>query len=242
VPPGTTEAATPPAPQPGISGVELARRLWTGAFRGLISTHSLADPGYPFGSVVPFCLDAGGLPILLLSPLAQHSRNLAADPRCALTVHDAEADDVQRSARLTCPADCSPLPAEDAAAARRYLRYFPHTRGYFESLGFRFYRLVPRRFHFNGGFATARWLGTERVLAARGFDELTESDLVEHVERRHPRTLHTCWRAGTHDEVRVAGIDPWGLDLGRGERLQRLHFQQPIATVSDVDASLRSLT
>jgi putative heme iron utilization protein len=213
------------------------------SYRGVISTHSLAEPGYPFGSIVPFCLDAHGLPILLLSPLAQHCRNLAADPRCALTVHDAEPDDVQRSARLTCLADGAPLPTEDAAAARRYLRYFPHTRGYFESLGFRFYRLIPRRFHFNGGFATARWLGTERVLCGPGFDEATEAGLIEQVERQHPLILETCVRAApaSQEPVRVAGIDPWGLDLRRGERLRRRHFPQPIATAADVDAFLRAL-
>lgn len=53
---------------------------------GVLSTHSQAHPGYPFGSVVPYCLDNVGFPLLLLSHLAQHTRNLMAEPRCALTL------------------------------------------------------------------------------------------------------------------------------------------------------------
>lgn len=243
MPRGRPEATDAPPPEPAVSGFELARRLWAGSFRGLISTHSLAEPGYPFGSVVPFCLDAQGLPILLLSPLAQHCRNLTADPRCALTVHDADPDDVQQSLRLTALADCARLPAEDAAAARRYLRYFPHTRDYFESLGFRFYRLVPRRLHFNGGFATARWLGVERILSVQGFDQASEAELIEQIERHYPLVLETFLPAvpASQEPVRVVGIDPWGLDLRRGERLRRLPFPEPIAAAAEVDSFLRAL-
>jgi len=243
MPPVIVEATAAPAPDPGVSGSERARRLWTGSFRGVISTHSQAEPGYPFGSVVPFCLDAGGLPILLFSHLAQHSRNLGADARCALTLYDTKAQDVHQSTRLTCLGDCSLLPAEDRAAATRYFRYFPRARGYFEELDFRLYRLVPLRFHFNGGFATARWLGTERILAAATFDETAESDLIEHVERRHPLVLQTHFRRARTDQdpVRVAGIDPLGLDLRRGERLRRLHAPQPMASPSDLDTFLRTL-
>lgn len=63
-----------------------AQSLWAGRFQGVLSTHSQAHPGYPFGSVVPYCLDNVGFPLLLLSHLAQHTRNLMAEPRCALTL------------------------------------------------------------------------------------------------------------------------------------------------------------
>jgi putative heme iron utilization protein len=63
-----------------------ARRLLLAAKAGVLSTLSLDVPGFPFGSVVPYCLDRGGLPLILVADIAQHTRNLLADPRASLTV------------------------------------------------------------------------------------------------------------------------------------------------------------
>ncbi len=241
MPPAIPEAIAAPAPAPELSGIERARRLWTGRFRGVISTHSRAEPGYPFGSVVPFCLDAGGLPVFLFSHLAQHTQNLEADPRCALTLHEMRGADVSQSTRLTAIGECSRLSAEESiAAGARYFRYFPRGRAYFEALNFHLYRLVPSRFHFNGGFASARWLGTERILPTQGFDEGTEAALIVHLEQTHAGILQAGLRrrrAARHP-LRVAGVDPSGLDLGAGDRLRRLHFPRSACSPAEVDALL----
>ena len=156
---------------------EAPRQLWAGRFQAVLSTQSQAESGYPFGSVVPYCLDHQGLPLLLLSHLAQHTKNLSEDPRCALTLCEAT-DDVQQSERLTCVADCSGVGPDDVSAHRRFFRYYPDSRVYHEQLNFRLYRLEPKRFHYNGGFATARWLGCERILRPSPFSE-HETDLTE---------------------------------------------------------------
>ncbi|KAF2302907.1 hypothetical protein GH714_010923 [Hevea brasiliensis] len=44
--------------------------------------------GYPFGSLVDFAPDSMGHPLFSFSPLAIHSRNLLADPRCTLVVQE----------------------------------------------------------------------------------------------------------------------------------------------------------
>ena len=72
-----------------------ARQLLLKEYRGVLSTHSQAMPGFPFGSVVPYCLDARGWPLLLISRIAQHTRNLKADARCSLLVGERAAEDVQ---------------------------------------------------------------------------------------------------------------------------------------------------
>jgi putative heme iron utilization protein len=63
-----------------------ARSLLLAAKAGILSTLSLDVPGFPFGSVVPYCLDRGGVPLILIADIAQHTRNLLADPRVSLTV------------------------------------------------------------------------------------------------------------------------------------------------------------
>lgn len=92
-----------------------ARRLWAGSWSGVIGTHAADHPGYPFGSVVPFVLGEDGQPLLLLSPLSQHTRNIERDRRCSLTIAEAGTGDVQQLARLTAIGEVRRL---DALATR----------------------------------------------------------------------------------------------------------------------------
>lgn len=107
-----------------------ARELLLKEYRGVLSTHSKSMPGFPFGSVVPYCLDAEGHPLILISRIAQHTHNLLKDPKCSLLVGEREAEDVQAVGRLTLMAEARKLTDEAAidAAAARYYRYFPSRR------------------------------------------------------------------------------------------------------------------
>jgi putative heme iron utilization protein len=233
----------PAKSQPAEIRFEEPRRLWEGSFRAVLSTHSQAEPGYPFGSVVPYCLDGGGRPILLLSHLAQHCRNLDTDPHCAFTVFEQTQGDLQQSERLTCLADCSRIAPEAPAVAQRYFRYFPKTQVYFEQLGFRFYRLIPRRFHYNGGFATARWLGPERILRPSTLDQRAQADTCSDLERTHQPLLRSWIPASEdgEDALHVAGADQRGLDLRRGDQLTRIFFPHPMDTPAQIADYLEGL-
>ena len=78
-----------------------ARTLLLSQRHGVLATMSLELPGYPFGSITPYTLDHAGAPLILISTLAQHTRNIWADNKVSLTVHDAANPDVQAAARLT---------------------------------------------------------------------------------------------------------------------------------------------
>ena len=91
------------------------RQLLLNSYQGVISTHSQYMAGYPFGSVVPFCLDGDGHAIILISDLAQHTKNLKADAHCSLLVLG-EGDDVQTAARLTLMANAQPVISDDVDA------------------------------------------------------------------------------------------------------------------------------
>ena len=62
------------------------QQLLRHSYQGVLSTHSVQLQGYPFGSVVPFCLDKQGRVVVLISDLAQHTKNLKQDSRCSLLV------------------------------------------------------------------------------------------------------------------------------------------------------------
>jgi len=217
-----------------------ARNLWCGAYQGLLSTHSAAHPGYPFGSVVPYCLDREGLPLLLLSHLAQHSKNLAVDSRCGLLLSESGAGDVQQQVRLSVVADCESLDGRPAAA-ERYFRRFPHTRPYFEQLNFRFFRLRPRALHLNAGFASARWLGPERAMSANPFDPETENRLISEIATHQPELRRLFADASEKDAIAVAGIDAHGMDLRQGERLRRIAFPRQLDAAAEVGGLIRVL-
>jgi heme iron utilization protein len=233
-------------PDPRFEG---ARALWAGRFQAVLATQSLAEPGYPCASVVPYCLDREGHALLLLSHLAQHTKNLGADPRCGLSVSQASDGDVQQSLRLYCPADCEPVEPADRASHARWFRYYPASVAYYEQLNFRLYRLRPRRFHCNGGFANARWLGNERVMR-QGFENeqevralaalLTLPSLADSGPLEGPDSAGRKPRGGP-PRPRLAGVDPWGLDVARGEQLRRIPLPGPIDTADDLLAVLSAM-
>jgi len=221
-----------------ISGDEqayAARQVLAGTFHGVLSTHSLEQAGYPFGSVVPYVLDRDGLPLLLLSHLSQHTKNLDADGRCGLTVVEAGAGDVQERGRLSAVGDVA-LSGHDADA-ERYFRYLPHARMYFEQLGFRFYRFVPLRFHWNGGFATARWFGSGRIVRANPLSRESEARIVAHMNQDHADALHGYSAAADGgndtDGVTMLGIDAEGIDLKAKGRLRRIPLARMVCSAAE---------
>lgn len=219
-----------------------ARQLLAGAFHGVLSTQSSEHPGYPFGSVVPFVLDQQGLPLLLLSHLSQHTRNIEADAHCGLTLLAAGDGDVQQRARLSAIGE---VVADDQTAdATRYFSYYPQAAGYQRELGFRFYRFQPARFHWNGGFATARWFAAERLPRPNPLDRDTQARIVAHMNRDHPDALRR-YLAGAGIpaddatlEVAMLGIDAAGIDLRVGDALRRIALPRTIGSAEEARAVL----
>ena len=218
-----------------------ARQLLAGTFRGVLSTHSLEHPGYPFGSLVPYALDWAGLPVLLLSHLSQHTRNLQADRRCGLTVVEPGRGDAQQLSRLSAVGDIEPADPDEVAA--RHLRYYPQARMYFEQLGFRFFRFRPSRFHWNGGFATARWFGSDRVLRTNPFASDQEDAILYHMNRDHAAAVrHYLGKvlSGPLDPepVIMVGMDAEGVDLRQADRLYRIPLPHRVDNPSEARAVL----
>lgn len=213
-----------------------ANALWSGSRHAVIGTQSVAQPGYPFGSIVPYALDRSGQPLLLLSPLSQHTKNIEAERRCCLTVNAQGAGDVQQLARLTALGEVSRVdPGDDIA---RYFRYFPHARPYYDELGFVFYRFAATRMHWNGGFATARWLDSGRVIHPNPFDPATETGIVEHMNADHRDALrHYLVGATTsptgNDAVEMLGIDGTGIDLRAGDQMPRVLLIRAISSATE---------
>src|SRR5262249_42709145 len=100
-----------------------ARRYLASRRSGVLSTASARYHGHPFGSLVPYALDHAGRPVILVSRLAEHTKNIAADPRASLLARD-ETEDPQAGARATLLGNAVSLEASDPTAGR-YRRFFP---------------------------------------------------------------------------------------------------------------------
>tara|TARA_R110000868_G_scaffold90147_1_gene250501 strand:- start:1128 stop:1859 length:732 start_codon:yes stop_codon:yes gene_type:complete len=204
-----------------------ARELLLKEYRGVLSTHSKAMPGFPFGSVVPYCLDAQGYPLILISRIAQHTHNLKQDGKCSLLVGERDAQDVQAVGRLTLLAEARQLQdgGQMEAAAQRYYRYFPESRGYHQAHDFDFWRLEPVRGRYIGGFGAIHWL--DQVALANPFAGDSEVNMLEHMNSDHVAAIaHYVALAGLPSQVpaELVGIDSEGFHLRIGQGLYWLAF------------------
>jgi heme iron utilization protein len=147
-------------PSPSEAAVGAARALLAAESVGVLSTISVHRPGFPYGSVTPYALSARGEPLLLLSRLAAHTKNLLADPRASLFVGDrSAAEDPQAGARVSLLGRVSPLPAADEPDARsRYLTVWPRAASYLALGDFSLWRLEVEEARLIAGFGEIRWL------------------------------------------------------------------------------------
>lgn len=221
-----------------------ARELLLKEYRGALSTLSKAMPGYPFGSVVPYCLDANGHPLILISRIAQHTHNLQVEPKCSLLVGERGAEDIQAVGRLTVLAQARKITDEaaTAAAAARYYRYFPESEGYHQAHDFDFWVLEPVRSRYIGGFGAIHWL--DEVTLANPFAGDIELSMVEHMNSDHANAIaHYVQLAGlpNHVAAELAGIDSEGFHLRIGQGLHWLAFPTSCNTALEVRQALVAL-
>ena len=240
---GPPSSGAPPVPEPSFA--ERARTLVELGRTGTLSTLSRRHPGYPFGSVMPYALDARGRPLFLISSLAMHTQNLQADRRASLLVSQAmePGGDPLAAGRVTLVGEAAPLPTADRTAARAaYLAWHPNAQYWVDFEDFAFYRLELFDVYFVGGFAAMDWVGAEAYLTARP-DPLAEAaaGILAHMNRDHADALLTFARVLGQveaDEASMVGVDRLGFKLRvrSGDRLQSVRIAFPRA-VTSADAS-----
>ena len=218
-----------------------ARALLLKEYRGVLSTHSRSMPGYPFGSVVPYCLDAQGQPLILISRIAQHTHNLQQDSKCSLLVGERDAEDVQAVGRLTVMAQARKLLDEGdvQAAADRYYRYFPEAADYHRAHDFDFWVLQPVRHRYIGGFGAIHWL--DQVTLANPFAGKAEASMIEHMNSDHANAISHYVKLNALPDTPAAqlvGIDSEGMHLRIGQGIHWLPFPNICNTPTQVREAL----
>jgi hypothetical protein len=220
-----------------------ARRFLRSRRCGVLSTLSKKLDGYPFGSMVPFILDQAARPVIYVSRLAEHTKNIDADPRASLLVHEPAAN-VQAAARLTLAGDAVRVSDNPDALRARYLNYFPDAARLIALGDFAFYRIVPLRLRYIGGFGAIHWISAEDYAPPANRLAEQEMEIVAHMNADHVQSLRDLCRhfrqAPTHDAIMV-GIDCDGFDARAEGELLRFDFEQPVASAADARRALVAL-
>lgn len=190
------------------SAIHLLHRTSVGA----LATQASRMPGYPFATALPFVPDDRHCPVFLLSGLAEHTKNLLENPKASLLVTDPEHPNVLESPRMTLVGDVQRFDAT-ASLRARYVRFQPDAEQYLELGDFAFFRLVPKRVRYIGGFAQMGWLEEEEWGKAEVLEPGGEEAL-----------LHALGQAGAD----VLGLDRYGIDLLRNGRRERIPYESTI--------------
>jgi len=221
-----------------------ARGLLLSQNYGVLSTLSVEVEGYPFGSVTPYCLNRQGQPVILISGIAQHTKNIIADSKVSLTVLEFGKENVQTHGRLTYLANAKRLEADEPHSKERYFRYFPSSRKYDEVHDFSFYELELVRARYIGGFGNIHWLNQEELLLANPFQAEEENGILQHMNKDHQSAMRHMLSAkrnvdcGKELEIAMVGIDAEGFDLMAANEIYRFSFPRQINSVDQAREEL----
>jgi len=233
---------------PRPSPAEEARTIVAGARMATLCT--LTAGGDPWGSLVNLATTADGSPVLCVSRLAEHGRNLLADPRASLLVSVARRpeEDALAAGRVTL-AGRMHRPAGEAAAAARValLATHPGTARCLDWDDFVLWVMDVQRVRWVGGYAKMDTVSAEDYASAQPDPVAPQAaGAVRHLNEDHADALVQMVRAlGGHPDAGAAvctGADRYGIDLevvtGHGPAEVRLTFTPAI----DAPDGLRQAT
>jgi len=227
--PGPPHSAAP-SPRPDEPQL-VTRRLVRTADRAALGT--LDAGGAPYVSLVMLAVDHDATPLLLLSDLADHTKNFGRDPRVSLLVdgtHGMASPLAGARATLTGR-------IERTTAAHRLARYIarhPDAEGFAGFADFNLYAVQLERAHLVQGFGKIFWLDAAEVRLADGAGlplEAQEADVVAHMNEDHRDAVElyaTRLLGQPQGDWRLTGVDPEGADLADGPRRARLWFDKPV--------------
>ena len=233
---------TDQAPANDLSPETLSRRLIRASDRAVLSTAMTGD-GWPYGSLVLTACDHAARPLLLISELAEHTKNLGGDARASLLFDGtAGLDSPLTGARVTVMGRLAPT--DDAGLIDRYVARHPDAEMYLGFADFRLFEMAVERAHIVAGFGAIHWIPAPDLLFDTGGHEdlaTAESDIVGHMNEDHADAVQlyatNLLGLGAGD-WKMTGVDPEGIDLRDGGRIARLDFEKPAA---DAEAARGSL-
>ncbi|CAN7619738.1 DUF2470 domain-containing protein [Bradyrhizobium sp. LjRoot220] len=212
----------------------LARSLLRRSRQGALAT-LMAGSGDPYCSLVNVASHADASPILLISRLALHTRNILADNRVSLMLDERAAGDPLEGARIMLAGRAEEAAADQAETLRRrYLNAHPSADAFVNFKDFSFFRILPLGAHLVAGFGRIIDLAPAQFLTdigdAEGLLE-AEQGAVEHMNGDHREAMNlyaTRLLGADSADWACTGCDPDGMDMQAGNLTLRLDFPERV--------------
>jgi hypothetical protein len=201
---------------------------------------------WPYASLVLVAADYDASPLLLISTLAEHTKNLARDPRASLLFDGTQGlDDPLTGARVTVLGE---LHADtDPSRLRRFVARHASAALYSDFKDFALYRMAVARAHLVAGFGRIHWVESSALLdnqSDTSWLREAEPGILDHMNRDHAATidLYAERLLGLSGSGwQMTGVDREGADLRRGGAVARLDFPSPLGDLDAVRQSFVAL-
>ncbi|MFT5182444.1 MAG: putative heme iron utilization protein [Alphaproteobacteria bacterium] len=222
----------------------VARRLIRTVRQATLATLDAETGGGPYASLTLVACGHDAAPLLLLSDMARHSRNIAADGRVSLLFAKSTRDAIAQG-RVSVMGRAELC--DDPLLKQRFLARHTSAQTFVEFTDFRLYRLEVDSVHFVAGFGSIHTLDRAEVIfdtAASGELAAAEPDIIAHMNADHSQSVNLyahnlVGRPGM--DWRLTGVDPEGIDLGRNDADARLDFGDVIHGAEEARAALVKL-
>lgn len=224
---------------PDFDPAKAVRSLLRRSRQGALAT-LMAGKGDPYCSLVNVASHSDGSPILLISRLAIHTKNLLADDRVSLMLDERVEGDPLEGSRIMLSGHAEEVASDREVVRRRYLNAHPTAEVFVDFKDFSFFRIRPTGTHLVAGFGRILDLKPEQFLtdtADAGSLLEAEQDAVDHMNTDHREALGlyaTRLLGAAPGDWRCSGLDPDGIDLQAGNSTLRLDFPERVTGPGDL--------
>lgn len=206
----------------------------------LLGSSSCAEP---YASLTLNACDHQARPLIFISNLAVHTKNIRKNPVSSLMFEENDGlTDPLSGPRASVQGVWEEI--EDPEVKQRFFRRHEHARRYENAHDFFLFRMNVERAHLVAGFGRIHWINAEKIiLAEEAAAELKkqEAGVIEHMNAGHRDALDlyaSVYASAGGTGWLMTGVDPEGFDLRREDRLIRIDFEKPIANASEAKTRL----
>jgi len=219
------------------SNARTARMMLRAHRYGALSTLSKKFDGHPFGSITPYMVDHDGSLLILISGLAEHTKNILSDSRVSLITHDQNDPHIQTQGRVTLVGNATFDPDRERCG-KRYLRYFPEAQTYFDMADFNFFRIVPFAIRYIGGFGDIHWVKADNYRLSNYPLISEEAALMSALDTEHVNALARSLGLADAKNIELMGVDCDGFDLRIDDKTYRSDFAEVVLDAAQARAAI----